>query len=76
MKIKQFKYNNKNLELKINSVNFSSLSLLVGTSGVGKTLILKGILDLKKISQGKSLSCVEWEVQFAIGIKEQNYLWR
>jgi ABC-type glutathione transport system ATPase component len=76
MKIKKFKYNNKNLELKINPVNFSGLSLLVGISGVGKTLILQGILDLKKIIQGKSLSGVEWEIKFAIGKKEQNYLWR
>jgi len=76
MKIKEFKYNNKNLELKINSINFSNLSLLVGVSGVGKTLILQGILDLKKISQGKSLRGVEWEIKFAIGKQEQNYIWK
>jgi len=76
MKIKKFKYNNKNLELKINSINFSNLSLLVGISGVGKTLILQGILDLRKISQGKSIGGVEWEIKFAIGKKEHNYLWR
>ncbi|ETR72850.1 MAG: hypothetical protein OMM_01388 [Candidatus Magnetoglobus multicellularis str. Araruama] len=76
MKIKKFKYNNENLELKINSINFSNLSLLVGVSGVGKTLILQGILDLKKISQGKSIGGVEWEIEFSIGIREQNYIWR
>ena len=76
MKIKKFKYNNKNLDLKINSINFSNLSLLVGVSGVGKTLILRGILDLRKIAQGKSVGGVEWEIKFAIEKKEQNYIWR
>jgi hypothetical protein len=76
MKIKKFKYENKNLELKINPINFSNLSLLVGVSGVGKTLILQGILDLKKIAQGKSLGGVEWEIKFAIGKDKTNYLWR
>jgi len=76
MKIKKFKYYNKNLELKINSIDFSNLSLLVGVSGVGKTLILQGILDLRRISQGKSIGGVEWEIKFAIGKKEKNYLWK
>ncbi|OQX24348.1 MAG: hypothetical protein BWK80_21310 [Desulfobacteraceae bacterium IS3] len=76
MKIKNFKYENKNLELKINPIRFSNLSLLVGVSGVGKTMILEAILDLKKISQGKSSGGVEWEIQFAIGKEEKNYLWR
>jgi len=76
MKIKKLKYNNKNLELKINSIDFSNLSLLVGISGVGKTLILQSILDLKKISQGKSIGGVEWEIKFEVGKREQNYLWK
>jgi GTPase SAR1 family protein len=76
MKIKKFKYENKNLDLKINPINFSNLSLLVGGSGVGKTLILQAILDLKKISKGKSLGGVDWEIQFSIGKEEANYLWK
>lgn len=76
MKIKKFKYENKNLDLKINSIDFSNLSLLVGGSGVGKTLILQAILDLKKISNGISLGGVNWEVNFSIGNDENNYLWK
>jgi len=76
MKIKNFQYENKNLELKINQINFSNLSLLVGVSGVGKTMILQSILDLKKISQGKSLGGVEWKIQFVIGKEKKDYLWR
>ena len=75
MKIKYFEYEDKNSELKISRIYFSNLSLLVGASGVGKTLILEAILDLKKIAQGKSLGGVEWEIQFVLG-KEENYLWK
>ncbi len=76
MKIKSFQYENKNLELKINPIKFSNLSLLVGVSGVGKTMILQAILDLKRIAQGKSLSGVEWEVEFIIEKEEKKYLWK
>ncbi|MCP4346057.1 MAG: ATP-binding protein [Desulfobacterales bacterium] len=76
MKIKKFKYENKKLELTINPISFSNLSLLVGVSGVGKSLILQAILDLKEISKGKSLAGVEWKIEFAIGKEEKNYLWR
>lgn len=75
MKIKQFKYENKNSELKINSIDFSGLSLLVGASGAGKTLILKAVLDLKNISQGNSSDGAEWEIRFATE-KEENYVWK
>lgn len=76
MKIKTFKYMNKNLELEINTISFSNLSLLVGVSGVGKTIILQSILDLRNISKGKSLSGVEWEIKFSIKQEEKNYLWK
>jgi len=75
MKIHKFMFENKNSELKIEPISFSDLSLLVGVSGVGKTLILQSILDLKRIARGKSLDGVAWEVQFSIG-EDNKYLWK
>lgn len=75
MRIYCFNFENKNLELKIEPINFSNLSLLVGVSGVGKTIILRSLLDLKHIARGKSLSGVEWEIQFSI-INGENYIWK
>jgi len=75
MKIHTFKFENKSLELKIKQIYFSDLTLLVGVSGVGKTLILQSILDLKKIAMGKSLNGVEWEIEFSTG-KDKRYFWK
>jgi hypothetical protein len=75
MKIHSLQYENKKLELKINPIYFSNLSLLVGVSGVGKTLILQSILDLREIARGKSLDGVEWEINFSTS-PDKNYLWR
>lgn len=76
MKIKRFEYENQNLALKINPIDFSNLSLLVGMSGVGKTLILEAILDLKRIAQGKSSRGVKWETQFVIENDQKTYRWK
>lgn len=73
MKINTFKYIDNALKLKINPICFSDLTLLVGVSGVGKTLILDAIIDLKKIVRGKSLNGVEWEVDFSLN--GDNYIW-
>lgn len=75
MRIDNFKFENKKLELRIEQISFSNLSLLVGVSGVGKTMILQSLLDLKQIAKGESLSGAEWEIRFSI--KEgENYLWK
>lgn len=75
MRINYFEYQNRALELKIEPVHFSNLTLLVGASGVGKSLILEGLLNLKRIARGKSIDGVEWEVRFSID-NERNYLWK
>ncbi len=62
-------------ELEIKPIHFSSLSLLVGVSGVGKTLILQAISDLKRIAKGKSSDGVEWDIQFSVN-GNKNYLWK
>ncbi|MDM8527422.1 hypothetical protein QUF58_04350 [Anaerolineales bacterium HSG24] len=43
MRIKQFSYENKRLGWKLNPVEFSTVNLLVGASGVGKTQILDAL---------------------------------
>jgi predicted ATPase len=75
MRIYSFEFENKKLELKIEPINFSNLSLLVGVSGAGKTIILESLLDLKNIARGKSLSGVEWDIKFSINNGE-NYIWK
>jgi ABC-type dipeptide/oligopeptide/nickel transport system ATPase component len=68
MKIKTIEYYNKALDWRLNPVDFtnsfSNLTLLVGVSGVGKTQIIKSILNLKDIANGKSLSGVKWNIKF------------
>ncbi|MCI4625644.1 MAG: ATP-binding protein [Candidatus Magnetoovum sp. WYHC-5] len=76
MKIHEFSYTNKATGLCIKPIKFSDLNLLVGASGVGKTLILKALMDLKDIANGKSISGVEWMVKFSISNgKGMFYLW-
>jgi predicted ATPase len=73
MKILSFQYRDKETNWEIEPINFNSLTLLVGASGVGKTRILKSIQSLKKIAQGKSLNGVIWSVSFSID--NDNYIW-
>jgi hypothetical protein len=49
MKILELAYEDKATGWKLNPVQFSDLNLLVGVSGVGKTKILKAILNIKKL---------------------------
>jgi hypothetical protein len=68
MKIKTIEYYNKALDWRLNPVDFtnsfSNLTLLVGVSGVGKTQIIKSILNLKRIVNGESLNGVQWDITF------------
>ncbi|MFE1747806.1 AAA family ATPase [Coleofasciculus sp. H7-2] len=68
MKIKTIEYYNKALDWRLNTVDFtnsfSNLTLLVGVSGVGKTQIIKSILNLKDIANGESLNGVQWDITF------------
>ncbi|MBF0541443.1 MAG: ATP-binding protein [Nitrospirae bacterium] len=76
MKIDTFQYENKAAGLKISPIDFNSdLTLLVGASGVGKTLILSAIGELIRIVRGASLNGVEWEIKFSSD-KEHKYLWK
>ncbi|MEP0855167.1 AAA family ATPase [Trichocoleus sp. DQ-U1] len=68
MKIKTIEYYNKALDWRLNPVDFtnsfSNLTLLVGVSGVGKTQIIKSILNLKRIANGEPLNGVQWDITF------------
>ncbi|MDM8546888.1 AAA family ATPase [Candidatus Venteria ishoeyi] len=64
MRIKKLAYTNKTTSWELNPISFDQLTLLVGASGVGKTRILKSILDLKKIARGAALNGVKWFVEF------------
>jgi len=64
MYIKSLSYEDQSTDWKLEKIAFKPLTLLVGVSGVGKTQILKALLNLKEISHGKSLNGLKWEIEF------------
>lgn len=74
MKIQEVTYCNKALGWRFEPIEFGHLSLLVGISGVGKTQIIRGIADLKKVANGKSLNGVCWNINFVSS--GFNYRWQ
>lgn len=64
MKVLNLTYQDKALKWSLKSANFDNLTLLVGASGVGKTQILKSIMRLKSIADGKSISGIKWNIIF------------
>ncbi len=73
MRIKKLTFENTETGWKIENLEFGKLSLLVGASGVGKTQILKVIMGLKDIANGKSQSHYKWCVFF--DERNNNYKW-
>ncbi|AFM05168.1 hypothetical protein Fleli_2815 [Bernardetia litoralis DSM 6794] len=74
MKIIRFSFENKDFEWKLEEIKLNKLNLLVGASGVGKTQILKALVSLKEIAEGKSVNGVKWFIEFET-IEQQNYIW-
>ena len=75
MKITKIEYEDKEYKWKFKPINlYSTLTLLVGISGVGKTQILKSIYNLKRIANGASLNGVKWNIKFS-DEKQQEYCW-
>ncbi|MDY6804845.1 MAG: AAA family ATPase [Cyanobacteriota bacterium] len=64
MIIKQVAYWNHQFEWRFEPIQFSNLALLVGVSGVGKTHILLGIYNLRKIANGASFNGLAWDITF------------
>jgi len=66
MKIISLRVKNNFLGWDFNEIKFSSnLILLVGISGAGKTQILRAIIDLRHIANGKAINGFEWEIIFS-----------
>lgn len=74
MRVTTLTYTNKATGWDLKTTQFDQLTLLVGASGVGKTRILRAILDLKKIVRGASMNGVKWNIQF-ISTAKNIFLW-
>lgn len=74
MKILQLTYYDKKINWRLSPIHFSNLNLLVGISGVGKTQILKSIINLRSIARGYSLNGAVWDVEFSIN--NNIYKWK
>lgn len=74
MRIKTLEYINHNSGWNIRDLSLDRLTLLVGASGVGKTQILRALLDITRIAKGASYNGVEWNVTFQIGYSK--YEWK
>lgn len=64
MYIKSLSYEDQSTHWRLEKINFKPLTLLVGASGVGKTRILKSLLNVKAITRGKSSNGAKWELDF------------
>jgi predicted ATPase len=75
MKILSLKLKNNFLGWDFDEVDFSSnLTLLVGVSGAGKTQILRGIIDLSRIANGKTINGLEWKIRFST-VNNTEFIW-
>lgn len=74
MKLTKLKYEDKTIDWSLQEMLLNRLTLLVGASGVGKTQILRSIMNLKKIVRGGSLNGVNWLLEFET-IDNQVYKW-
>ena len=74
MKILNLTYEDKALKWSLKSADFDNLTLLVGASGVGKTQILKSIMRLRSIADGKSISGIKWNIVFET-LNNQKFEW-
>lgn len=74
MYIKSLIYEDQSTDWKLELIEFKPLTLLVGVSGVGKTQILRAILNLIQISRGSSLNGLKWDIEFRTSTKH-HYKW-
>ena len=75
MKILNLTYQDNALKWSIMSADFDNLTLLVGASGVGKTQILKSLMRLKSIADGKSISGIKWNIKFQT-LSDEKFEWK
>lgn len=74
MQIKKFSFTDRTMGWELQPLSFDQLTLLVGASGVGKTRILRSILDVRRIATGKSINGVNWHIEFLAG-SGRKYTW-
>lgn len=74
MRLLSLEYGDHSRNWRLNPMNFSPLTLLVGASGVGKTRILLAILGLRSISRGNSRNGLQWRVRFSTPDNSE-YVW-
>ncbi|MEG4347554.1 AAA family ATPase [Microcoleus sp. A003_D6] len=75
MKIISLRLKNYFWEWDFDEINFSSnLTLLVGVSGAGKTQILRAIIDLRRIANGKAINGFEWKIRFST-VNGTEFIW-
>ena len=75
MKIISLGVKNNFFEWDFDEIKFSSnLTLLVGVSGAGKTQILRAILDLRRIANGKAINGFEWKIIFST-VNGTEFIW-
>ena len=64
MRIKTFSFTDRTMGWELQPLSLDQLTLLVGASGVGKTRILRSILDVRRIAKGASINGVSWYIDF------------
>src|SRR4028118_2063869 len=75
MKIISLRLKNNFWEWDFDEIEFSSnLTLLVGVSGAGKTQILRAILDLRRIANGRAINGFEWKIIFST-VNGTEFIW-
>lgn len=74
MNILSLSYRDTDTTWRTENIEFKSLTLLVGASGVGKTQILKTILRLRSITRGESSPGTSWSIEFE-DVSKTVYKW-
>lgn len=64
MRIKNLSYKDNASSWELRQIGLDQLNLLVGASGVGKTMSLNVIYFLSGIARGNSVNGVEWSIAF------------
>ena len=73
MRLKKLSLKNNKTGWNVQDIEFGSLTLFVGASGVGKTQILRALVRLSQVALGRSYNGMEWEVSFTQG--GHSYQW-
>ncbi len=74
MKILKFSFKDNLHQWQLDPIEFSSFTLLVGVSGVGKTQILNSLRTVVDIAAGHDCNGISWDVTFSID-KGTIYRW-